>query len=244
MKRALILGFNYRGTDYELGGCENDARAINSRIRATVGSYYLNQFEVELNDLSGDQLFGELARYREISKPSDTFYFTMSGHGTQVPQPDGTFKEGICLFYNGKIEVVYDSDLWKALEQIPGTVVCILDTCYSGGMYRGPVTSEYKRKFIWFDSGKMDIYEPAEERDMATPVENRLYYIAACGKDEVAWDTGSAGLFTQAFCNGYDKVVTRVRTVAFLTKFAYKQCAPDQHPNYAVFHGNGAKRLF
>lgn len=245
-KRGFCIGLNYSGTQYQLGGCENDARNLKTRMHASVTSYYVNQFEEVTGEISADDLFGQLAFYRETQKKSDVLFLTYSGHGTQLPtsmEADG-YGEGICLFKDGQIEVVKDVDLQVALVQIPGSVIFIFDSCFSGGMSRDAAKPGYKRKFIEYDPDMMRVYNARQDRE-AKPIQtNKLYYLFACAEDEVSWDTGKAGLFTQEFCRTYDGLQKQHRKISTIIKQVAKACKPDQSPFYETFGGGGTKRIF
>ena len=245
MKYGFHIGINYTGSQYQLGGCENDAREMRNRARSGLKSYYVNQFYTATPVCSADFLLNAIAGFARSMKKSDTLYLTFSGHGTQIPggEADG-MQEGICLWTGSRIQVVKDYDLREQLQKIPGTVVCIFDSCFSGGMERDVAIPGKKAKCLTYDPASMEVFNVPQSRDAAPVSGNRLYYLFACSEGEVSWDTGSAGLFTESFCRVYDGSESKKRLVASLMRQAAEMCKPNQTPTLKIVSGNGSKRIF
>ncbi len=143
MKRALLIGFNYRGSDYELHCCENDVNQLALRMSRCKVETKLVYDNIGIQDL-----LNLLDSYKAKQKKADTFYFVYSGHGTQVPNSKEADKydEAICLWKNGYIDLFRDDRLRDKLNEFKGTVVVIFDSCFSGGMDRQvnrPITKRY-----------------------------------------------------------------------------------------------------
>jgi len=247
MKYGFHIGINYTGSAYQLGGCESDARQMRNRARSAVKSYYITQFYLATTVCTADFLLHSIAGFARMMKKSDTLYLTFSGHGTQIPgnEADG-MQEGICLWTGSMIQVVKDSDLRAAIQRIPGTVVCIFDSCFSGGMERDVPQPGKRAKCLTYDPEHMEVFNVPQKRN-ATPVAgNRLYYLLACSEGEVSWDTGTAGLFTETFCRVYDhyELTPRYRIVRSLMRQTAELCSPNQTPVLKIVSGNGSKKIF
>lgn len=245
MKYGFHIGLNYTGSQYQLGGCENDAKEMRNRARAGVKSYYITQFYLATNVCTAGFLLDAIAGFARMMKKSDTLYLTFSGHGTQIPgnEADG-MQEGICLWTGSRIQVVKDSDLRAQLQKIPGTVVCIFDSCFSGGMERDVAIPGKKAKCLTYDPASMEVFNFFQSRNPPPVAGNRLYYLFACSEGEVSWDTGAAGLFTESFCRVYDGSEPKKRLVASLMRQTGEMCWPDQTPTLKIVSGNGSKRIF
>ena len=245
MKYGFHIGINYTGSQYQLGGCENDAKEMRNRARAGVKSYYITQFYLATNVCTAGFLLDAIAGFARMMKKSDTLYLTFSGHGTQIPgnEADG-MQEGICLWTGSRIQVVKDSDLRAQLQKIPGTVVCIFDSCFSGGMERDLPIPGKKAKCLTYDPASMEVFNVPQSKDAAPVSGNRLYYLFACSEGEVSWDTGTAGLFTKTFCWAYDVAEPKKRMVASLMRQTAELCSPNQTPVLKIVSGNGSKRIF
>ena len=247
MKRGFIIGLNYAAEEYALSGCEFDADNLYRRMIAA--GIPKKNITVAKGEISASDLFDILAGWSVSSKPTDTTYITFSGHGTQLYGPgekDG-IDEAICLYTveNG-IEVVLDDDLRGAIQKIPGAVVLILDSCFSGGMQRTVAQPGRRRKSIPFNMQKMAVFHPGKSRVPEKPFLNKLYFLNACGEGEVSWDTETGGLFTTVLCHYYDigDYDPSFRRVGSLMKAVQAGCKPDQTPNLVMVKGSNAKKLF
>jgi hypothetical protein len=235
MKRAICVGLNYPGSQYQLGGCVNDANMIAARIAAKGG-----EVKVVENYLTASEFLDRLAAYSEKMAKNDTLYITYSGHGTQFYK-DGQTQEGLCFWSGRNIEVLSDKDLLIAINQIHGTVILILDSCYSGGMDREVrKPSEMVARFVAYDPNEMHVWSSTAPRSFKNVVERRIN-LFACLETEVSWDLGTNGLFTAQFLSAYD---AGAKTVSSLMKKTLAGCQPDQHPRWSARGTTGAKKLF
>ena len=175
------------------------------------------------------------------------FYFTYSGHGTQLWDNSGEeadlYDEALCLWDRpGGIQCITDDTLRELLQKIRGSVFVILDSCYSGGMERAALPPGMKRKSIPFDSSWSvygNEFESAREKRLTTI--HRQYNLYACLESEVSYDTGGGGIFTTSLLHN---VNAGRRTIAKAMKGAAKDCGGWQTPRYAIQGGSAAKNLF
>jgi len=233
MKRALCIGLNYPGTAYQLGGCVHDAELLAKAMQDAGANVNLLR-----NVCSAEDFLRAVETYKSIQKKSDTLYLSYSGHGTQWEENSQTH-EGICLYNGTLIEVLSDADFNAALSHIPGTVIVLLDSCFSGGMERAVAFPGHVRKYIAFDPKTMTIVKPRLSK--ATVPQQKRINMFACAKAEVSWDLGSNGLFTAKLMEAY---AAGARTVGKLMLKAYKGCVPDQHPVVTYAGTTGNKRIF
>ena len=245
MKYALCIGLNYAGSPYELPDCHLDAQELAERAAREYRKVELNVEGYGFQDLLRD-----VNEFQSIAKKGDTTLITFSGHGTQWEEPINSEKditmEGLCFWSGKEIEVLPDDDFRILLEGIPGTVIVLLDSCYSGGMDKmagSPrLSGNWQKKFIPFDDDfKIIRVQPSLSR--AVKGANRMYFMFACGKNEVSWSTGNGGMFTKSFCSAYDRWRLQ-RTVKNVTNAAKKECVPDQTPRYEVIGGIANKKIF
>lgn len=247
MKRALHIGLNYAGSPYALPDCHLDAQAMEAR--ASVAGF---STEIKGGVYSIDNFLADYERLRSKAKKSDTTLISYSGHGTQWnsrAESDG-YEEGLC-FWNGKnIEVLPDDDFKLLMEKIPGRVIVVLDSCFSGGMSRlakpTPQAGIGLRRFIPFQPD-FEIYRPPQARDLPRAVNaigNKIYYLFACQEQEVSYSTGHGGLFTRFFCDNYDATAKSKRTIKTLMFQTLKNCAPDQHPKFEGYGTSASKLIF
>lgn len=237
MKRAICIGLNYEGSDYELGGCVNDALANQKRLKDKGVVAELHTTAIGVNEFL-DALYAMKA----VQKSGDTLFVTYSGHGTQFDGPEHDGNEGLCFWNGSNIEVLPDFDLQRELSSFKGTVVLILDSCFSGGMAKAlKIQHGKKAKFIHWDPNTMTVVKSKQHKSLVSKATAKRYNLFACEENEVSWDSGTNGLFTAAFMQEYDK---GSRTIGKLMSSAYRICSPDQHPTFVLVNGSKTKRLF
>lgn len=237
MKRAICIGLNYVGSPYQLGGCVHDAEMLAIRIQDKGANVNLVR-----DSITASEFYELLDMMRDVMKKSDTLYITYSGHGTQYYE-NGKVSEGLCMWNGTDIEVLPDVDLNAAIDRLPGTVVLILDSCFSGGMERSVAApSKKQERFIPFNPDTMKVFKAPSERSVSKPAVTKRVNLFACKDSEVSWDLGPAGgLFTSSFLKCYD---AGSRTIGKLMQKAYNLCKPDQHPTWSYRETSGNKRLF
>ena len=231
MKRALIIGLNYAGSQYALNGCEIDAANIADRMpRNAYGATLTGAY-------SAERFYTDCASLRESCTEKDTTYICFSGHGTyldDITEVDD-FQGGICFWNGSKIEVIPESDFRRAVEQIAGSVIVILDCCFAGEFSRG-ASKRIKDKFVPFNASEMRIQQfMTRPQTRAAAPKPKMYWLLACAFNEVSYDTGNGGLFTSAFVRAYDTF--KPRSIKRLMEYAKIKCEPDQTPNFKCENG-------
>ena len=141
LKRALCVGINYVGTAYELYGCINDAKNMQTQLQ----TYYPMCKEYRLIT---DETAEKPTRANILAainwlvaglRPGENVMFHFSGHGGRVRDKNGDEVTGLdsCIYpvNGGSLETIIDDELRAALAmKIPAGSKClvILDCCHSG----------------------------------------------------------------------------------------------------------------
>ena len=249
MKVSLHVGLDYIGSPYALGDCHLDAEGMESRAAA---AGYNTELQTGIFSVSDFQIWAN--EHKRLGKKSDCTLFSMSSHGSQKETNEvGEFgyEEYLCFWSGKNIEVLSDDDFLRLLQQIPGSVFVVLDSCFSGGMSRfakeAKGKGEWKSRFIPFQPD-FEIVTPFAGRgfEQKLPAStNKLYFISASKEEEVSWSTGQGGLFTRYFCAHYDAHKKKSeRTIKRLVAETLTNCAPDQHPNAKCYFGSITKTIF
>lgn len=153
MKRALIVGINYFGSDCELNGCINDALNI-KKLLITKFGYKEEQIVVLRDD---DPLFMPtkvnimkyLNQLVSLTKNGDTLFKSYSGHGSQVKDQNGDeisnidtkcMDDVLCPCDYETNGFIIDDDLRLCLEKLPSKAKfrSFIDACHSGTMFDLP----------------------------------------------------------------------------------------------------------
>ena len=138
-KTALCVGINdYPGTESDLAGCVNDARAWEQALRSRGyttktlldGAATKSAMVTALQDLIG------------TAEPGDTVAFTYSGHGSWLPddnseEPDGR-DEMLCPHDVAAGAYLLDDELHRIFSSKKDRVriVFISDSCHSGTVFK------------------------------------------------------------------------------------------------------------
>jgi len=93
MKRALVVGCNYKGSDYELNGCINDGKHVLQLLTTQYGYkmeniVFLSDDQEPAKKPTRANLLKHLKNIVSLTKPSDNISFFFSGHGSQTASND------------------------------------------------------------------------------------------------------------------------------------------------------------
>lgn len=143
MKRALLCGLNYIGSDSELNGCINDVTNVNKFLKGC--GYQENDIKI-LTDLTETKptrsnIENAIAWLVKDAKSGDTLFFHYSGHGTTVKDTSNDESDGkdsvlVPLDYE-KMGPITDDWLYSNLTIILPegvTLWVLMDCCHSGTM--------------------------------------------------------------------------------------------------------------
>jgi len=138
MKKALLIGINYRGTGSALRGCINDVHNVKQMLLNKgfeEGNIVMLTDDTETKPTKNN-ISAELAKI--CASDANTIYIHYSGHGTQVrdtnhDEPDGK-DEAICPLDYMHSGMIADDVIREHLCTVkPGVnVFCVFDACHSG----------------------------------------------------------------------------------------------------------------
>lgn len=238
MKKALLIGLNYSGTDMELGGCQNDMNALEALMKSCDVDV-TKKFSITRNEVLS--FFEEAKKLR----PIDTLYFCYSGHGTQIASTLESDKMSEALvFWNGgpSYELLYDRELKSLVSELACKVIVYLDSCFSGGMTKSlagivlDVTNPIKQKFT-IQNPAMQIPDFIKSKEIIIS-RNRQCFMTACQENETAIDLGGNGAFTAGFLKAWSQ---NKRTVTTIMKKAISECKRYQKPKFEMINQSSVK---
>lgn len=145
MKKALLIGINYKDSSNPLNGCANDVRNTYETLISNFD--YKKENIVLLTDDSKTE--ENMPTFTNIlnslnaittDKEADHYYIHYSGHGSRVFDTSGDesdkLDECIIPLDFEKKGVITDDMLINALKRIPPSkkAICVIDACNSGSM--------------------------------------------------------------------------------------------------------------
>lgn len=215
---SLHIGLNfvdrvsYRGWGGELTGAVNDANDI-ANIAAEKG--FDNQF-ILLNETATKQNFHNyLCLIANKIEVGGNLLITYSGHGGQVLDRNkdefDNQDETWCL-YDGQIT---DDEIKLYLSQMKGVhIILISDSCHSGTIAKS-LSSPGRSK-------AMPIQYQVAVKTPDPIIKTKKTYadlvtLSACQDNQVSWDVGENGLFTQTLKNyvntvsNYTELISKIK---------------------------------
>lgn len=139
--KAVLVANNYAGTEAELRGCENDARALKEILVSRLG---FREEDVEVRtDVTRDALLRALSDLAATARSEslDLAFFSYSGHGCSVPDRSGDESDHMDeAVYCSDKRLVLDDEITAALKMFPAhcRVRAIMDCCHSGTIFDLP----------------------------------------------------------------------------------------------------------
>lgn len=144
MKRALLIGINYKGQEGELGGCINDIQNINSVLVNNCGYDPKNiRILTEESNIQPTRSNIEANINWLITgvMPEDTLVFYYSGHGAFIPDRSGDESDGrdeviVPLDYQTRGIITDDWLFTNMVGRVPAgaSLWAFTDCCHSGTM--------------------------------------------------------------------------------------------------------------
>ena len=143
VRKALLIGINYIGTEYELNGCINDAKNLRSFL--TDNCLFKNENikmlsdEDSLNLPNRSNMVNGIKWLVSNNLPGDTLFFLYSGHGGYIrdrnlDESDGRDETIIPLDFETSEQITDDWLFTNMVSKVPKGVNlnCFFDSCHSG----------------------------------------------------------------------------------------------------------------
>lgn len=127
-KYALLIGINYRDTNYELRGCVNDVYLLKHIL---INKYeYVDENIVCLldTDASKESIIRHLKGLFNKSKEGDKLFFSFSGHGLQN---DVILASNKCTIQCEEIKKILDDNMKNRVQ-----LFMFFDNCHSGFFFQ------------------------------------------------------------------------------------------------------------
>lgn len=134
MKKALLVGINYIGSQHALAGCINDI----NKIQSVLSQFYGYTKITTLTDNTTlkptkKNILAQLQLIINTSTSFDQLVFYYSGHGTQVLDGNKDEADGIDeALYTIDNTIITDDEIFAILSTSKSQVNVFLDCCHSG----------------------------------------------------------------------------------------------------------------
>ncbi|WZZ07340.1 hypothetical protein YC2023_093261 [Brassica napus] len=189
VKKAVLIGINYPGTEGELVGCINDVKRMHKSLVELYGFSEENIVELIDTDESKTQPTGKNIRQAfwdlvGSAQPGDVLFVHYSGHGTRLPPETGEDDDtgyDECIVPSD-INYITDDDIKEIVSHVPKgcSFTFVSDSCHSGG-----TTSEAESKEetpIKIDDDENDV----NGRNRFLPLQTSIKMLKqATGRDDI-----------------------------------------------------------
>ena len=189
VKRALLIGINYYGTQFQLDGCINDVH--NMKVYLDKQGYTVYRVLTDAPGTPAEEMPTRAAILAGIdwlldgATAADHLFMHYSGHGTQTidtnhDETDG-MDEAICPRDWQTAGLLCDDDLREKLVNKSGEaqVVFVSDCCHSGTIL------DMRYNFTQLHKNSLLI----REDEQYTPRENLVVCISGCKDKQTSADT-------------------------------------------------------
>jgi len=139
-KKALLIGINYNGTQYQLNGCINDTQSIKTRLQS-IGFNDTNiTIMTDVTELkpTRDNILQSFKGLLINSEPGDLLFFFFSGHGSYIVDKNGDEESGYDqAIVSSDIQLIVDDELKNMISKYlkkDVTLFGLFDSCFSGSV--------------------------------------------------------------------------------------------------------------
>jgi hypothetical protein len=152
-KKALLIGINYLGTEYELNGCIQDV----DQIKFYLETKGFNNFEImtDLTDIKPTRIniLNSIKNFINSASNDDLLFIHYSGHGSYTYDNNGDEIDGKDeILVSSNLEYITDDELkniFKEFSKPNITIVGLFDCCHSGTIFDIKFTYDYlNNKYI------------------------------------------------------------------------------------------------
>eukprot|EP00246_Nothoceros_aenigmaticus_P006211 TRINITY_DN18_c0_g1_i1.p1 TRINITY_DN18_c0_g1~~TRINITY_DN18_c0_g1_i1.p1 ORF type:complete len:419 (-),score=57.52 TRINITY_DN18_c0_g1_i1:351-1607(-) len=143
VKKAVLIGCNYAGTQAELHGCVNDVKRMYSTLVERYGFEEGNitvliDSDPESTQPTGVNIRSALSDLVTGAGPGDVLFVHYSGHGTRVPAETGEVDDtgyDECIV-PCDMNLITDDDFRALVNKVPegAFFTLVSDSCHSGGL--------------------------------------------------------------------------------------------------------------
>jgi hypothetical protein len=139
LKRALLIGINYRNTDYELYGCINDTYSMEKLLKTKYG---YTSTTIITDDTTtkptSNNIINLFTNFIKTSVSGETLFFLYSGHGSYIrdTNKDEQTKNDQMLIGCDLVGVLDDTLKTIITKYLPAGVnlIFMADSCFSGSV--------------------------------------------------------------------------------------------------------------
>lgn len=196
-KRALLIGCDYIGTQYQLSGCINDVENIQTKLKSQYG---FNNIVIMTDNADKKptkaNILDELKNLLTSANSGDKLFLSFCGHGFNIKDTSGDEKDKLDeVFVSLDLDCISDDEIKLFInnnlkENV--TLFALFDCCHSGTIL--------DLRYQYFDSENSD--KASENTNVSETIGN-IIMISGCmdnqTSEEVFVNNKNQGAMTWAF---------------------------------------------
>jgi len=180
MKKALLIGINYKNTNNKLNGCINDVKEISNILK---NQYNYNEIKLLIDEENSGLLptkkniLDALNKLIYESIDCVEIYFHYSGHGSYIldKNNDEIDNKDECICATDGY--IIDDELFEIFRQLKCDAKIVMDCCHSGTALDLKYTMKY--------NVLTDDYN-YEENSKYIDIETTIYMISSCKDNQTS----------------------------------------------------------
>ena len=177
-KKALLIGINYTGSQYELNGCVNDVNSIKDKI---INDGFNDITVLAEEKATKNNILKEITNLLINSQEGDLLFLSYSGHGSYDLDKNGDEKTGYDqLIVPYDFNMIVDDELKTIIQthlKPNVTLFSMFDSCFSG--------SVLDLKYQYMDSLDYDKYT---ENNKQLETKGNVFMISGCNDYQTSAD--------------------------------------------------------
>ena len=203
IKRALLIGCDYIGSQYQLSGCINDVENIQTKLKSQYG---FNNIVIMTDNTDKKptkaNILGEVKNLLTSANSGDKLFLSFSGHGFKIKDTSGDENDKLDeVFISLDLNYISDDEIKLFInnnlkENV--TLFALFDCCHSGTIL--------DLRYQYFDSENSD--KASENINVSETVGN-IIMISGCmdnqTSEEVCFNNKTQGAMTWAFLDTINK---------------------------------------
>ena len=225
VKRALIVGINYKDSEAELKGCLNDCKNIYWLLRKRFGFERDNIAGLLESDATKANILNGFKWLVSKSKPGDTLFFSYSGHGGSKLDRNGDERDGrdetIIPFDWASQGEIIDDQIKLILSKIPDGVKFfgLFDSCHSGTI----LDLKYSLSKVRNEPGTENFsFTNINDTSRKNEYKGKVVCISGCLDSQTSADTFEEGMHRGAMTWAFEKVISNNFFKLTLVEIIYK----------------------
>ena len=202
LKKALLIGINYKNTSSELRGCINDVDDLKNLLITKYNYKESNILTLTESQATKENIINQLSEFINSGNDGETLFFSFSGHGYFLNDNDNNYKIDE---YDQKDEVIISVDNYAIIDdelkdiidanlKCNVTLIALFDNCHSGTIL--DLAYQYNKG-----------YQNTIHNKLSKDTSGNVICLSGCKDDQVSMDAYLKGKFNGAMIFNFIEIL-------------------------------------